>query len=337
MHAFKPALRQPLLRRPNLFARPAVNFLQPPRQRQHIDHGPHKEYFQTPGQAPLPDITPYRPGEQIQTTATTNEPSRVSRALRSIGWIFLFNFIGVTAGMALISWQYMQPPYEAGSPEEQEMLEDIEELMNTNPVAEDLRQQGWIEEDFYVRRSRSDSGTGMNLVHGKLRGSSQALSIKTFKNPSTQYTFVLFFVGFGMDGFPDVMHGGITATMMLEAAAKHASNFYGDLNLIKDESAITIDYKKPVRPGDVYTILLPPAAIEPRPDDPQKRVLRTIAFLLRLEMAPKMESTFNPIKGMTEHTVEIASLTGVDPHLAYATILTAIDDNKTESPSSGSE
>lgn len=337
MRAFKPALRQPLLRPSNLCARPSVNFLHQLRRRQHADHGPHKEYFQTPGQAPLPDTTPYQPGEQIQTTETSSEPSRLNRALRSIGWLLTFNVLGVAAGMALISWQYMQPPYPAGSPEEQEMLEDIEELMNNNPVAEDLREQGWVEEDFYQRRPRSTSDAGLNLIHEKLRGSSQTLSIKAFKNPSTGYTFILFFVGFGMDGFPDVMHGGITATMMLEAAAKHASNFHGDLNLVKEEPAITIDYKKPVRPGEVYTILLPPAAVEPMAHDPSKRVLRTIAFLLRLDMAPKMESHFNAVKGITEHTVEISSVTGMDPNLAYATVLTAIDDSKSETPSSESD
>lgn len=235
--------------------------------------------------------------------------------------------------MALISWQYMQPPYEAGSPEEQEMMEDIEELMNNNSVALDLREQGWIEEDFYQRRPRSSSDAGLNLVHEKLRGSSQVLNIKAFKNPRTEYTFILFFVGFGMDGFPDVMHGGITAAMMLEAAAKHAANFHGHLNLVKEEPAITIDYKKPVRPGEVYTIMLPPAAVEPMTSDPTKKKLRTIAFLLRLDMAPKMESRFNAVKGITEHTVEISAATGVDPNLAYATIVTAIDDTTSEPPS----
>lgn len=260
----------------------------------------------------------------------------MSRALRSIVWVLLFNILGVSSGMALITWQYMQPPYEAGSPEEQEMLEDIEELMNNNPVALDLREQGWVEEDFYQRRPRSSSTPGLNLVHEKLRGSSQVLSIKAFKNPQTQYTFILFFVGFGMDGFPDVMHGGITATMMLEAAAKHASNFHGDLNLVKEEPAVSIDYKKPVRPGEVYTILLPPSAVEPMTSDPAKKKLRTIAFLLRLDMAPKMESHFNPIKGITEHTVEISASTGVDPNLAYATIVTEIEDSKSEPASSSS-
>ncbi|ETN40470.1 uncharacterized protein HMPREF1541_04747 [Cyphellophora europaea CBS 101466] len=334
MRAFQPALRRQLLR-PKFNPGPASTVLQPVRRQQHNSYGQHKEYFQTPGQAPLPDTTPYRAGEQIQTVYTNTEPGTWSRIARSLSYFSLFSTLGAVAGMALITWQYMQPPYPPGSPEEQEMLEEIDDLVNHNRIAEDLREQGWIEEDFYMRRSRSEFGYGMNMIHENLRGSSQTLNIKCFKNPNTKYTFIIFFAGFGMDGFPDVMHGGITATMMLEAAAKHASNFHPDLNLKSNEPAIKIDYKKPVHPGEIYTIMLPPAVVEPFPDDHSKRLLRVTAFLLRLENAPKIESRYNPAKGVTEHIVEVTSTAGTDPNLAFASIVTEIDDSNPEEPSTG--
>lgn len=328
LQAFKPAIRRRLLPRAKSDVLLAYNSRQPLRRQQHSNQWAHKEYFQTPGQAPLPDTTPYQPGEYIETALTSNEPSRLSRALRSLGWIALFNTLGVAAGVGFVSWQYMQPPYEPDSPEELEILEEIEDLMKHNPVAEDLRQQGWIEEEFYSRQPRLPQDRGTNLVRDTLRGSSQTLNIKTFKNPTTKYTMVLFFVGFGLDGFPDVMHGGITATVVLEAAARHLENFHRDLKF-EGEPTIVIDYKQPIQPGEVYSIMLPPATVEPYPGPPQEAanrlVIRTNAFVLRLDHAPKIEARFNPTNGRHEHTVEIASATGYDPQLAHATVMSQLD------------
>lgn len=327
MQALRPALRRQLLWRTNLYARPTSRITQPLRRWQHEQYGPHKEYFQTPGQSPLPDTTPYHPGEQIYTAPTDNEPSRFNRALRSLGWLALFSFIGSAAGQLLNTWEYMQPPNEPGSPEEQEILEEIEFMMQHNSVAGDLREQGYIEEDFYIRRPGAMYGS--NLVHDTLRGSSQGLSIKTFRNPKTNYTFVTFFVGFGMDGWPDVMHGGITATMVLEAAARHFSYFWSDHKLKQTDPQISIDYKKPIRPGEVYTIMLPPATIGPMKEDPRRKTLNCMACVLRTDSAPKITVRVNPMTGITEHTVEVMSAAGIDPNMAMATVRAELEPSRT--------
>jgi hypothetical protein len=235
-----------------------------------------------------------------------------------MGWLALFYAIGIAAGSALNTWEYMQPPNEPGSPEEQEILEEIDFMMNHNSVAEELREEGYIEEDFYIRRPGTVHGS--HLVHDTLGGTSQGLSIKIFRSPKTNYTFVTFFVGFGMDGWPDVMHGGITATMILEAASKHFSYFWSDQKLKQTDPTISIDYKRPVKPGEIYTIMMPPATLGPMKEDPTKITLNCMAYVLRTDSAPKITVRQNQMTGMSEHTVEVLSSVGIDPNMALATI-----------------
>jgi hypothetical protein len=323
MQALKPALRRQLLGRGNLYSRPLYGLQQTTRRWQHNQYGPHKEYFQTPGQAPVPDTTPYQPGEQIYITPTNNEPAPLSRFLRSVGWAALFCVLGLGAGAGMNTYSYLLPPNEPGSEEEQEILEEIEDMMTNNPVAQDLRDQGFLEEEFYTR----GFSAGHNLVRDTLRGSSQGLSVKVFRHPTTNYTFVLFFVGFGLDGFPDVMHGGITATMILEAATKHAHSFFPDLTIKDDEPAISIDYKKPVRPGEIYTIMMPPATVEPVRNHPGLVILKTQAHLLRIDNAPKIQIRQNLQNGMAEHTIEVQTTVGIDPNMAQGVVAFEVESN----------
>jgi hypothetical protein len=315
---FRPVLQRQLLGQSNLFLRQAFRAADPIRRWQHDQYGPHKEYFQTPGQAPLPDTTPYQPGEQIHVAPTNHARSRLNRTIRSIGWMLLFYFLGVGAGAAVNTWSYIQPPYEQGSEEEQEILDEIEDMMANNGVAQDLKEQGYVEEEFYTRRPRSAQDAGHNLVHETLRGHSQGLSVKVFRNPETKYTFVLFFVGFGMDGFPDIMHGGITATMMLEAAIKHASFFTPPGELKADQPVISVDYRKPVRPGEIYTIMMPPLSAETM-QDRRSVMLKVSTHLLRIESAPKIIVTKKGV-GQEEHAIELKTTIGKDPNVAQGTV-----------------
>lgn len=302
MQALRPVLRRHLaafVRRPP----PILRF-------QHSNYGPHKEYFQTPGQSPLPDTTPYDPKVPIQTVVNKSGPSRTTRALRSVFWAFLFTWLGVAAGTTLITWEYLQPPFEPGSQEEQELYAEIVETLDTHPLVDQLRNENWIEENFYTSRQHGGFDTGMNLVHEKLTGT-QGLTIRAFRHPNFNYTILVFFAGFGVEGWPDVVHGGVITTMLMEAVKQHHKNYYGEF-IDMDQPSINIDFKRPMRPGEIYAVLVPPAGVEDVPGAPQQRKLIMVSLMMRMEAAPRLGTQFDSATQTETHTVEIPSVGGVD-------------------------
>lgn len=68
---------------------------------------------------------------------------------------------------------------------------------------------------------------------------------------------VIVYFGNGVEGWPDVVHGGILSTMLEEAMQKVASEVFpqdtGDL------SKTIIQFKRKVVPGEVYTLYALPA------------------------------------------------------------------------------
>lgn len=214
MQAFRPALWRQARRAP---AQVVVRL----RRGQHDQHGPHKEYFQTPGRMPVPDTTPfaqpYVPAmAEVPSPAPPGGHSRLVRASRSILWAALFGTIGVVAGSGLITWEYMQPPFEAGSAEEQDLLEEIEETLESHPLVDALRNDKWWEDNYYVGRMNG-AVRGQHLVSEKLSGI-QGITMKTFKHPSENYTIMVFFLGFGIEGWPDVVGNAVSLDALPTAA-----------------------------------------------------------------------------------------------------------------------
>ncbi|RMZ92287.1 hypothetical protein DV736_g468, partial [Chaetothyriales sp. CBS 134916] len=286
---------------------------------------PHKEYFQTPGQSPLPDTSPYNPNEPIQSFPIA-ERSWIVRGLRSVLWAVLFGTIGAGTGAGLITWEYLQPQFECGSPEDAELFEEIVETLNEHPVTEDLRGDGWIEEEFYTPRPRRGP-VWVNLVQDNLTGP-RGLVIKAFRHPTMQYTILLAFTGFAIEGWPDTIHGGVIASLMIEGAQRHLNNFYRnraipDITLDENQESWTlnIDYKKPMRPGEVYAIIVPPGDFSTQTDGRSKQTTFRFATLaMALDTAPRVGSQYDPASQTSTHTLEIPSARGVDIPHAIATV-----------------
>lgn len=186
---------------------------------QHDLHGPHKEYFQRPGQTPVPDAASYI---HPQTTAVLHGPSgppRIVRAARSVFWASLFSTFGLLAGTALITWEYMQPPFEQGSQEDQELFEEIVDTLENHPLVESLREEQWVEDNFYSGRLIG-AGKGLHLVAERLSGT-QGITMKTFRHPSQEYTIMVFFLGFGIEGWPDVVGADLSSPMVFSADCEY--------------------------------------------------------------------------------------------------------------------
>lgn len=132
------------------------------------NYPPHKEYFQNPGQRPLPDYTP--PVASFAPAGFASEPSRLRRLLRSTLWTVLFGALGVVTGTGVITWEYLQPLFEPGSTEDNEMMQDVLDMLDSHPLVETLREDKWIEEQFYVQRPEHEIAKGLELVKENLVG-----------------------------------------------------------------------------------------------------------------------------------------------------------------------
>jgi acyl-coenzyme A thioesterase PaaI-like protein len=68
---------------------------------------------------------------------------------------------------------------------------------------------------------------------------------------------MIVYFGNGVEGWPDVVHGGILSTMLEEAMQRVASEVFppGTGNLNK----LNIQFKRKVAPGEVYTLVAYPA------------------------------------------------------------------------------
>jgi hypothetical protein len=257
--------------------------------------GPHKEYFQTPGQAPVPDTTPYNPKEPIQTHFTRKDRSRSARFGRSVLWTSLFAVLGAVGGTALITWEYLQPPFEPGSEEEKELQSEIDELLESHPLVEDLREQGWIEDNFYDERLRY-SGEGQNMIHDTLTGT-QGITIRAFRHPTHALTCLVFFPGFGVEGWPDVMHGGVITALALEGMTRHYKNFYSSRYADDNLPAIDANFAQPARPGEVYALVVAPAVMMASSDNLNEQMLESFWMILHdLGAAPDINCSFDPAK-----------------------------------------
>ena len=245
---------------------------------------------------PAPDSTPDTPGQpympKTQAVPTLSAPrgrSLFMRFTRSVSWALLFSILGVGAGTGLITWEYLQTPFEAGSEMEQELLDEITEAVELHPLVDSLRQANWIEDNYYAAHPRlaGELGTeGMHLVAEKLQGT-QGITMKTFKHPTKEFTMMVAFLGFGVEGWPDVVHGGIITTLIQEGIRRQVLNFYQKYGK-EHAQAISIDFKRRMRPGEVYAVIVPPAQVEENPPQPDVMHLQMMPMVVRIESPPRI-------------------------------------------------
>ena len=247
---------------------------------------------------PVADTTPFPPNQRqpyippVQANPSTTGAGGYSlflRFTRSVTYALLFGLIGTLAGTGLITWEYLQPPFEKKSEEEADLLDEIMDAVELHPLVDSLRQANWIEGDYYAAHpSRADLlGTkGMHLVAEKLVGT-QGITMRTFKHPTQEFTMMVAFLGFGVEGWPDVIHGGVITTLLQEGIDHQLHNFYEKYGK-QHAQAISVDFKRRMRPGEVYAVIVPPAQVEMNP--PQKEVmhLQFTAMVVRIESPPRI-------------------------------------------------
>lgn len=238
---------------------------------QHNNHGPHKEYFQHPSQYPsnvqitpnTPDTPnpalPFVPQSALAQAATqVNQPGPLRRAIRNVSLILVFSLLGYATGAAVVTWEYIQPAYERGSEEYIELQEEIDEILEDAPICEHLRKDNWIEGPILRASAPGNAAPrrDQHLVNDTLSGV-QGFTMKHFRHPSAELSMLVFFSGFGIDGWPDTVHGGALSTIMVEAHNKHLEPILKENHLdLVPCSESNFGFTQMVKPGTVYAVLV---------------------------------------------------------------------------------
>ena len=133
--------------------------------------GPHKEYFQNPRQMPLPETDTL--SNRLTHPGDFPRKSTLMRRLWNSAGLALWSLLfGISAGSSLITWAYLQGPFEAGTDEEKDMLEEITSMINDHPATEGLlNDPEWEEIPVAPRVVSGDAGKGLSFVTGTLSGS----------------------------------------------------------------------------------------------------------------------------------------------------------------------
>ena len=218
-------------------------------RRQHDVPQPHKTYFQNASQpsspVPSPSASPLRTRSPILSWVTT-----------SIRTITIGAILGFGASLALITFDYVEDPYENGSEADEELVAEIEEIFADHIPFLQLREDPDFQEiQPYWHLSRDEQKSSMML--GPLNGS-RGVIWKMFWNEKLKTITVFVFFGNGVEGWPDVVHGGMLTSVLDEALGRVAANTFPGHAAVN--GSLQINYLKPVRPGSIY-------AIRAQPDD----------------------------------------------------------------------
>jgi hypothetical protein len=145
--------------------------------------GPHKEYFQNPGQ--MPPSEPSLRSDRISPAPDfLHQKTLRKRLWDATGLAALSILLGLGAGSSLITWAYLQGPFQPGTAEETEMLEEITEMINEHPATEvALNGADWEELPLVPRMVAGDAGKGLTFVTGTLTGSKGIVQVIPSSKP----------------------------------------------------------------------------------------------------------------------------------------------------------
>lgn len=225
---------------------------------------------------PVPE-TGIQASQHVPPADILNKPPLLRRIWRTAGLSIWSALLGFVAGSSLVTWAYLQGPFEAGTEEENDMLEEITNMINDYPAMEGLlNDPEWEEWPVASRMVSGDSGKGLALVSGTLTGSKGIIQVvrsletlrarllttflrqRVFFHRSLGFLTMVIYFGNGVEGWPDVVHGGVLSTMFKEAMEKVASEVFppgtGDL------SKMNIQFIQKVVPGEVYSLSAMPAS-----------------------------------------------------------------------------
>lgn len=100
------------------------------------------------------------------------------------------------------------------------------------------------------------------------------------------------------------IHGGIITTLLQEGINHQVENLYKHYGK-QHSQYISVDFKRPMRPGDIYAVLIPPAQLELQLM-PEVFHLQLTAMLVHLETPPRIKPEPSQAGGVDRTSIELA-------------------------------
>jgi Thioesterase superfamily len=163
------------------------------------------------------------------------------------GWIYIWFFMGYAPKPV--------PKDSTGRPltdEEVAEMETIENYLHSHPVVMALRSQKYLIESR-PHWAIPDQDIPHNLTGGTLRGLGKvSVAPIAFSDGEGKEFYAVLHVGKDLCGLPEIVHGGLLATVMDESLARCC--FPALPNRIGVTANLNINYRKPV-PADSYLLV----------------------------------------------------------------------------------
>ena len=205
-------------------------------------------------------------GKDHQTRAPTTEPrlDRQSPRSRRVRWYILrpifystaFLLFGVLSGQLFCAVVFPPPLPEPGSQIDQLQLARARKALGALPLVKELRARRdvWLEYDAYMAMNPDEATK--NMTAGLLQGSRAIAVQRVFLNKAEGRLIGVIFLGGAMAGWPGVLHGGSTATILQENLERVAGGPELGVEPRQDYQLrnFTIRYRKPANAGQIYVI-----------------------------------------------------------------------------------
>jgi len=128
------------------------------------------------------------------------------------------------------------------SPEEAAALASVTAALRRTPLYNALAASPEWTEQVDPSSALADAVRRRQLTAGPLRGARKIMMSKTFLHESGREVTALYCLGTALCGFPNVVHGGVLATVMDEAMGRLASR---SLGVPEVTARLSVDYKAP--------------------------------------------------------------------------------------------
>lgn len=218
----------------------------------------HKEYFQDPQNIPArqsirsssPVVPRSSAANASQSAPFPTQPNfTFSRLARSTAWVVTSTLLGVVSAGLLISFAYVNEPFTPGSDADTAMLEEIEDLFETNDALMNLRASpDWVE---LVHMPSLDKNLKKDMMFQSLNGS-RGIQTKTFFNSKRKLINMFVCFGGGVEGWPDVVHGGSYFIILQEAMHSLMGCLYP--NQVVVAAQMGANFRRKMKPHVVYRL-----------------------------------------------------------------------------------
>ena len=225
---------------------------------------PYRALFSSNGRRFVQDAQSHQsPDPNAPTQDSVQSPSQnavPSSKWRRYRWhVFLATtcvFLGLSIGKIGAAIAIPPPLPEPDSPDEALFLSKVRNDLNALPFIKELRanREDWLEYDAYM--AHTPEAEASSLTAGAMQGSAGLAVQRVFWNKMERRLISVVFLGGALCGWPGVVHGGCTATLLQENLERVARGSDFSQAQKKDYRLddFSIRYRKPASANSFYVI-----------------------------------------------------------------------------------